>query len=78
MCYIWAIRLHASRVKREAEDVPHGPRSTTMEMLSSFKRRKSRRDLHLPDVGPGGGAMEGPPLIHREHHSVHGGLEYFQ
>ena len=65
-------------VKREAEGSLNGQQATTMDMLSSFKRRKSRRDLHLPDVGPGGGALEGPPLIHREHHSSHGGMQYFQ
>ena len=64
-------------LKREAEEAEPSPGYATMSMLSSFKRRKSRRELHLPDEGPGGGAMEGPPLLHRGHHSSHGGMEYF-
>ena len=49
----------------------------TLQMLSNLKRRKSQRALGVLTEGPGGGAMEGPPLIHRDHHSVHAGMQYF-
>ncbi len=46
-------------------------------MLSNIKRRKSKKALGVLTTGPGGGAMEGPPLINRDHHSVHAGMQYF-
>lgn len=46
-------------------------------MLSNIKRRKSQKALGVLTKGPGGGAMEGPPLIDRDHHSVHAGMQYF-
>lgn len=48
------------------------------QLISSIKRRKSHRALAALAHGPGGGAMEGPPLLHRDHHSVHGGMEYYK
>lgn len=50
----------------------------TLQMLSNIKRRKIQKALGVLLKGPGGGAMEGPPLIHRNHHSVHAGMEYFK
>ena len=47
------------------------------QLLSNIRRRMSQRALLALAQGPGGGAMEGPPLINRDHHSVHAGMEYF-
>ena len=64
--------------KRELADSPDIATNRTLQMLSNIKRRKSQRALAVLTKGPGGGAMEGPPLIHRDHHSVHAGMEYFK
>lgn len=65
-----------SQGKREADGSSHASQHAA-QLVSTIKRRKSQRALAVLAHGPGGGAIEGPPLIHRDHHSVHGGLEYF-
>jgi len=63
-------------LKRDADDQTGGSQRT-LQLLTNIKRRKSQKALAILKQGPGGGAMEGPPLIHRDHHSVHAGMQYF-
>ena len=71
------LHRHAGMLKRDADEQTGGSQRT-LQVLTNIKRRKSQKALAHLVQGPGGGAMEGPPLIHRDHHSVHAGMEYFK
>ena len=75
--FAWKFGRASGGEKRDLEESEHAS-TRAAQLLSSIKRRKSQRALAALTHGPGGGAMEWPPLIHRDHHSVHGGMEYYQ